>query len=54
MKYLKQLIAAILLLYGLTARGADDGFENPQRARFEAARQMISPQDSTYHLIASE
>ena len=42
MKYLKQLIVAILLLYGLTARGADDGFENPQRARFEAARQRIS------------
>jgi hypothetical protein len=39
---MKQLIAAILLLCGLAARGADDGFENPQRARFEAARQRIS------------
>ena len=35
---MKQLIAAILLLCGLAARGANDGFENPQRARFEAAR----------------
>ena len=39
---MKQLITAILLLCGLAARGADDGFENPQRARFEAARQRIS------------
>ena len=39
---MKQLIAAILLLCGLAVRGADNGFENPQRARFEAARQRIS------------
>ena len=39
---MKQLIAAILLLCGLAARGADDGFENTQRARFEAARQRIN------------
>lgn len=39
---MKQLIAAILLLCSLAARGADDGFENPQKARFEAARLRIS------------